>query len=46
MTDTINRAPTRPQDLGEIQLYVNNIEVVYHDIVQVLRGRLYRCAKR
>jgi branched-chain amino acid transport system ATP-binding protein len=30
--------PTRPQDLGAIQLSVNNIEVVYHDIVQVLRG--------
>jgi branched-chain amino acid transport system ATP-binding protein len=30
--------PTRPQDLGPIQLSVNNIEVVYHDIVQVLRG--------
>jgi branched-chain amino acid transport system ATP-binding protein len=30
--------PTRPQDLGSIQLSVNNIEVVYHDIVQVLRG--------
>lgn len=30
--------PTRPQDLGPIQLTVNNIEVVYHDIVQVLRG--------
>jgi branched-chain amino acid transport system ATP-binding protein len=30
--------PTRPQDLGPIQLAVNNIEVVYHDIVQVLRG--------
>lgn len=28
----------RPADLGEIQLEVNNIEVVYHDIVQVLRG--------
>jgi branched-chain amino acid transport system ATP-binding protein len=32
------RQPTRPQDLGSIQLSVNNIEVVYHDIVQVLRG--------
>jgi branched-chain amino acid transport system ATP-binding protein len=31
-------SPTRPRDLGEIQLSVNNIEVVYHDIVQVLRG--------
>jgi branched-chain amino acid transport system ATP-binding protein len=30
--------PTHPKDLGEIQLSVNNIEVVYHDIVQVLRG--------
>lgn len=30
--------PTRPSDLGEIQLDVNNIEVVYHDIIQVLRG--------
>ena len=30
--------PTRPQDLEPIQLTVNNIEVVYHDIVQVLRG--------
>ena len=30
--------PTRPQNLGPIQLTVNNIEVVYHDIVQVLRG--------
>lgn len=30
--------PTRPADLGEIQLNVNNIEVVYHDIIQVLRG--------
>ncbi len=30
--------PTRPQDLAPIQLAVNNIEVVYHDIVQVLRG--------
>jgi branched-chain amino acid transport system ATP-binding protein len=30
--------PTHPKDLGEIQLAVNNIEVVYHDIVQVLRG--------
>ena len=29
---------TRPSDLGEIHLTVNNIEVVYHDIVQVLRG--------
>ena len=36
MTQTTT--PTRPQDLGEIQLEVNNIEVVYHDIVQVLRG--------
>ena len=31
-------AAIRPKDLGEIQLQVNNIEVVYHDIVQVLRG--------
>ena len=40
MTDTANTTtrPTRPEDLGEIQLNVNNIEVVYHDIVQVLRG--------
>ncbi len=39
MTEAVeSRAPTRPQDLGEIQLFVNNIEVVYHDIVQVLRG--------
>lgn len=30
--------PTHPKDLGMIQLAVNNIEVVYHDIVQVLRG--------
>ena len=30
--------PARPSDLGEIVLDVNNIEVVYHDIVQVLRG--------
>ena len=30
--------PTRPSDLGPIHLTVNNIEVVYHDIVQVLRG--------
>ncbi len=30
--------PTHPKDLGIIQLSVNNIEVVYHDIVQVLRG--------
>jgi branched-chain amino acid transport system ATP-binding protein len=30
--------PTHPKDLGTIQLSVNNIEVVYHDIVQVLRG--------
>jgi branched-chain amino acid transport system ATP-binding protein len=30
--------PTHPKDLGIIQLAVNNIEVVYHDIVQVLRG--------
>lgn len=31
-------SPTRPSDLGAIQLSVNNIEVVYHDLVQVLRG--------
>lgn len=31
-------APVRPSDLGELQLEVNNLEVVYHDIVQVLRG--------
>ena len=30
--------PSRPEDLGPIELDVNNIEVVYHDIVQVLRG--------
>lgn len=30
--------PTRPEDLGPILLLVNNIEVVYHDIIQVLRG--------
>ena len=30
--------PLRPSDLGEIQLSVNNVEVVYHDIIQVLRG--------
>ena len=34
----MTQTPTRPQDFGEIQLEVNNIEVVYHDIVQVLRG--------
>jgi len=34
--DTLN--PTRPEDLGPILLLVNNIEVVYHDIIQVLRG--------
>jgi branched-chain amino acid transport system ATP-binding protein len=37
MTQTYT-APTHPSDLGKIQLEVNNIEVVYHDIVQVLRG--------
>ena len=39
MSNTIapNR-PKRPRDLGEIQLEVSNIEVVYHDIIQVLRG--------
>jgi branched-chain amino acid transport system ATP-binding protein len=31
-------ASKRPHELGELQLEVNNIEVVYHDIVQVLRG--------
>ncbi len=30
--------PVRPEDLGPILLEVNNIEVVYHDIIQVLRG--------
>ncbi|AFV76787.1 ABC transporter ATP-binding protein [Thermus oshimai] len=30
--------PVRPEDLGPILLLVNNIEVVYHDIIQVLRG--------
>ncbi|WP_353512256.1 ABC transporter ATP-binding protein [Thermus sp. LT1-2-5] len=30
--------PTRPEDLGPTLLLVNNIEVVYHDIIQVLRG--------
>jgi branched-chain amino acid transport system ATP-binding protein len=30
--------PTRPEDLGPILLEVNNIEVVYKDIIQVLRG--------
>lgn len=34
--DTLN--PTRPEDLGPVLLLVNNIEVVYHDIIQVLRG--------
>ena len=39
MADTVaSIRPTRPSDLGEIQLEVNNIEVVYHDIIQVLRG--------
>ncbi len=28
----------RPEDLGPILLLVNNIEVVYHDVIQVLRG--------
>ena len=37
-SDTENLNQSRPEDLGEIQLDVNNIEVVYHDIVQVLRG--------
>ncbi len=35
---TATNAMTRPEDLGAIHLEVNNIEVVYHDIVQVLRG--------
>lgn len=30
--------PTHPEDLGPILLEVNNIEVVYKDIIQVLRG--------
>ncbi len=30
--------PIRPEDLGPILLLVNNIEVVYHEIIQVLRG--------
>lgn len=38
MTQLHTTSPTRPHNLGEIQLEVNNIEVVYHDIVQVLRG--------
>ena len=44
MPDPVDRSEaasaraSRPSDLGEIQLDVNNIEVVYHDIVQVLRG--------
>ncbi len=38
MTESKVISPTRPSDLGEIQLDVNNIEVVYHDIIQVLRG--------
>ncbi len=37
MTEVATTA-SRPQEFGEIQLEVNNIEVVYHDIVQVLRG--------
>ena len=37
-SETENLNQSRPEDLGEIQLDVNNIEVVYHDIVQVLRG--------
>jgi len=36
--ETTATRPTRPNGLGEIQLEVNNIEVVYHDIIQVLRG--------
>jgi len=38
MNESTVISPTRPSDLGEIQLDVNNIEVVYHDIIQVLRG--------
>lgn len=39
MADAVaSTRPARPSDLGEIQLEVNNIEVVYHDIIQVLRG--------
>ena len=39
MTDAATTTrPQRPSDLGEIQLSINNIEVVYHDIIQVLRG--------
>ena len=34
--DALN--PIRPEDLGPILLLVNNIEVVYHDVIQVLRG--------
>ncbi|RTI20034.1 ATP-binding cassette domain-containing protein, partial [Thermus scotoductus] len=30
--------PTRPADLGPTLLLVNNIEAVYHAIIQVLRG--------
>jgi len=30
--------PAIPEDLGKIVLEVNNIEVVYHDVIQVLRG--------
>ena len=30
--------PIRPEDLGPTLLLVNNIEVVYHDVIQVLRG--------
>jgi len=38
MTESKTISPSRPSDLAEIQLDVNNIEVVYHDIIQVLRG--------
>ena len=34
--DALN--PIRPEDLGPTLLLVNNIEVVYHDVIQVLRG--------
>jgi len=42
MTDTARRSALRPEDLGDIQLDVNNLEVVYHDVVQVLRGVSFR----
>ena len=38
MTDAMTTRSLRPSDLGEIQLEVSNIEVVYQDIIQVLRG--------